>query len=155
MPIITWFQWPVGLAFLGPIGLWWSRRWVLAGSYLQSTVQTAYQGTVFLWRPPGLSWSFILSSRLQVWQTVAYGVALKEYSRRCLLALFCHVPAHQHLPEKRLYTHLEAWFLQLLPRGHCQIAWPVRLMLVVPQECIHLHTFKAAAWGSGFQRAWF
>lgn len=33
-------------------------------------------------------------------------------------------------------------------RGHLQIAWlwwPAGLTLVVPQDCIDLHTFKAAA----------
>lgn len=71
---------------------------------------------------------------------VDYRAALKEHSCGHLLAFFlCLAPACQYLPEKRLYTYLEAWFLQLLPRGH----WTVRLMLVIPQECMYLHTFKS------------
>ena len=36
------------------------------------------------------------------------------------------------------------------PPNHL-VWWPTVLTLVVPQDCIYLHTLKAAAWGSGFQ----
>lgn len=95
--------------------------------------------------PPGhcQSWSFGLRGRLQGWHTSrGSGGDLRAHRPWGIIFVIPHsfATAHQYLPERGLYTCSEPWFLQLLTRGHLQIAWfwrPVGLMRVVPQACIY------------------
>lgn len=60
-----------------------------------------------------------------------------------ILALtLCPDPACQHLTENNLQTHLEADFVSAA-QGHHPIAWSVRVMLVITQNYMYLHTFKS------------
>ena len=63
-------------------------------------------------------------------------------------------PGHKHFLKKNLHIHLDSWIFFSWCQGTLLdylVWWPAGLTLMVPQDCIYLHSFKSAAWGSSFQ----
>lgn len=117
----------------------------LAGYHIQGTTQTLDWNT-----PLGFLWKRLtcLSQSLTIEAGFRIGIHLRATDMLSgntgweipLGALICLVTVHWYIQERRLYTHLEPFVLKLLTGRHLRIArlwWPVRLMLMVPQDCIY------------------
>lgn len=130
--LIAWLWKPGELAFLAP---WDCNNWCLPerSSYACLVPQ-------FLLLLPGDIATFqLLGCMLEMTPSGAYVHRFHRTVTNIERVL-------QQLPENNLHTHLKPQFLCLPLREHIQITWfwwPDRLLLVVPQDCIYLDTFKS------------
>ena len=87
------------------------------GSGLKHTSSLLMKRTIYL------SWRFSLRDRLQVCthleSTEAFLGNVRHHS--CILPWPSWV--HWYFPERSLYTCLEVWFTEMIPKGHLQISW--------------------------------